>query len=436
MDIVYKIMEIVFILLDSFYVMYLTTKLYEMKSIKYKKIWTGMFFCVLNILSYIIDIFPKQESIITLLSLGVAVAYSVVCLNGQLYLRIITPILLFITLGIVSGLGMLLFPLLTNTPMKVVQVHGSMERVSYVMISKLFLFILGLGIYFVLKRKKIELSKREWIVIVVVISAMCIEIFGNTLILKDSNLTSANQILILIMIVLVIVISILIYHLVMRISTYNKQLLEESMIRLQLEEKSKNILDIEKYYKDLKILEHDVKHHYTIINTMLLDNNVDEAKKYMKNLMEKNIAVTNMPIVVNSSMINAILSSKFSECKDKDIECKARVTGDISKDMEMDICIILANIIDNAIKASEKEDEPYIGLEMYREKNYLNIIVENKISESVLHANPKLTTSKKDKKKHGLGLLSVKSTVERYGGMLDCYERDNKFVVKVVLKAD
>jgi signal transduction histidine kinase len=210
------------------------------------------------------------------------------------------------------------------------------------------------------------------------------------------------------------------------------------------EEIKKNNLAIHKLYQDnikyekaLKVAQDKKDEEQSdFYRTMLLDNNVDEAKKYMKNLMEKNIAVTNLPIVVNSSMINAILSSKFSECKDKDIECKARVTGDISKDMEMDICIILANIIDNAIKASEKEDEPYIGLEMYREKNYLNIIVENKISESVLHANPKLTTSKKDKKKHGLGLLSVKSTVERYGGMLDCYEKDNKFVVKVVLKAD
>ena len=63
----------------------------------------------------------------------------------------------------------------------------------------------------------------------------------------------------------------------MKISRYNKKLLEESLIRVQLEENAKNIADIDKYYRNLKILEHDVKHHYTIIDTMLSENKIDEA---------------------------------------------------------------------------------------------------------------------------------------------------------------
>lgn len=436
MNLFYEIMEVIFTLMDNVYIMLLTTLLLAYKDdIRYKKLKIGIFYIVLNLLTFSIEIFPKQEGVITIAGVAVLILYSMLCLKGQLYLRIIYPILAFLTIAIGASVVYVFFTNITGIPIELVNCAGSLERIMCVLIAKLIIYIVGFFIYIKLKNKMIKLSRAESKVIIMMIITMAINIMGCAIGLIKNSLRQ-NHVFMLIIILLNITLAVMVYYLVMRISTYNKQLLEESMIRLQLEEKSKNILDIEKYYKDLKILEHDVKHHYTIINTMLLDNNIDEAKKYMKNLMEKNIAVTNLPIVVNSSMINAILSSKFSECKDKDIECKARVTGDISKDMEMDICIILANIIDNAIKASEKEDEPYIGLEMYREKNYLNIIVENKISESVLHANPKLITSKKDKKKHGLGLLSVKNTVERYGGMLDCYEKDNKFVVKVVLKVD
>ena len=113
-----------------------------------------------------------------------------------------------------------------------------------------------------------------------------------------------------------------------------------------------------------------------------------------------------------------------------------RQTCEIEKNMEMDVCIILANIVDNAIRACEEVDNPTMGLEIYRDKNYLNIILDNKVAHSVLSDNPKLSTTKKDKKKHGIGILSVKSTAEKYNGMLNFYEKGDKFTVHVVLKID
>ena len=68
-----------------------------------------------------------------------------------------------------------------------------------------------------------------------------------------------------------------------------------------------------------------------------------------------------------------------------------------------------------------------------RQKGYVNFIIKNWISESVLKKNPDLTTNKTDTQLHGFGIASVTDIVKKYGGMLDFFEKDNFFVADIWL---
>ena len=105
------------------------------------------------------------------------------------------------------------------------------------------------------------------------------------------------------------------------------------------------------------------------------------------------------------------------------------------------------NLLDNAIEALEREwkragaeesqekqrMQPQLKVCITAQRGYETICVKNQIAASVLSENPELLTSKEEKEKHGLGVGKIKSVAEQYGGMVDFYEEDNFFCVKVFI---
>ena len=59
--------------------------------------------------------------------------------------------------------------------------------------------------------------------------------------------------------------------------------------------------------------------------------------------------------------------------------------------------------------------------------------MQNYCSSSVLQTNPTLYTSKEDKKNHSRGISIVKSIAEKYGGDVVISEKNNEFIVSVIL---
>ena len=347
MEVFYNIMEIIFTLAENFFIMYFSTKLLGFNSkvnSTLRKVLPAAFFVILNILTFSIEVLPKYEGIITIFGVALAIVYAIICLDSKIYIRILVPTLMFMIIGVCSGLMLYGIGLFSSSSVPLLINGGSIERVTAGILVHIVIYIVGIVVYLKFKKIKIDISIREWQAICVIVGAMLVELLGCHLVINDGELTQGQKKLILMMEILVICISFILYFLIMKISRYNKKLLEESLIRVQLEENAKNIADMDKYYRNLKILEHDVKHHYTIIDTMLSENKIDEAREYMTNFIDKSVSIINLPIVVNSSMVNAILSSKFTECKEKNITYSVRVTGEIPQNMEMDVCIILANI--------------------------------------------------------------------------------------------
>ena len=64
----------------------------------------------------------------------------------------------------------------------------------------------------------------------------------------------------------------------------------------------------------------------------------------------------------------------------------------------------------------------------------LEISLENSIGESVLENNPKLTSRKQEKEKHGFGMESIWHIVEDCDGTYEYWEEENKFCQRIYLK--
>ena len=126
----------------------------------------------------------------------------------------------------------------------------------------------------------------------------------------------------------------------------------------------------------------------------------------------------------------------MSLAKDKNISVDCDITDNILNIDDIDLTILTANLLDNAIEASQKIDNKnrYIVVNIKNIDGNMVFVIKNKITESVLKNNPKLLTSKNDFNFHGIGNISVRSIVEKYNGSINYYEKDNLFCCEAVLK--
>lgn len=80
------------------------------------------------------------------------------------------------------------------------------------------------------------------------------------------------------------------------------------------------------------------------------------------------------------------------------------------------LCSLVANLLDNAIEASRKIEDPKIVIEMKMVKDYLSLTIRNKMDPSMQDKALTIRTTKADKKQHGLGRQIIDDIVRRYNG--------------------
>ena len=87
------------------------------------------------------------------------------------------------------------------------------------------------------------------------------------------------------------------------------------------------------------------------------------------------------------------------------------------REESFDMTVILGNLLDNAIEALRQSENKRLLLSMKLTRGIVRIDIENSY-------NPK-QKKKADQKQHGIGLLSVSHTLEKYHGDLKHYVEDN-----------
>lgn len=183
--------------------------------------------------------------------------------------------------------------------------------------------------------------------------------------------------------------------------------------------------------EDFHKIKHDIKNHLLYVRDIIDHNRIEEAEKYVQNLA-MDLQNTERYMVTGNQTLDYILASKISDHEEITFICTGCLDS-LEGFNKLDIAVIFGNLLDNAIEAVEKVQEKTIEIHLSSFNDYRNIIISNPINESVLDKNPKLFTTKKDKVMHGWGLKSVISIVDKYNGLFEYYEKNNKFTVHVAL---
>ena len=190
---------------------------------------------------------------------------------------------------------------------------------------------------------------------------------------------------------------------------------------------------MEEIHENTRRLKHDMRNHIMVIASYLNNNEIEEAKEYLSVVLDKLNKVYSY-ISTGNSVMNYVINLKLENAQKENINFKVEIENLEFKRMgSVDFSALLGNILDNAIEASRKEENPFIEVIIKRKRNYDTILVKNHISNSVLKSNTSLETSKNDSNNHGIGMKQIKEITEKYDGILDIYEEHEMFCVNVMI---
>ena len=183
---------------------------------------------------------------------------------------------------------------------------------------------------------------------------------------------------------------------------------------------------------------HDMNNHMSVIKYFLENKDYKNMDDYIQSLSER--IVTNKDNnICSNKVINAICLDKCDRCKKEGINIRFDII--INKELNidnLDLCIVLGNLIDNAIEACEKINDKdvqkfiQVSARIYLNQIYIKVI--NSKSNRVEKRNGKFLTSKRDKKNHGIGLENVKEAVHKNHGDIEIKDSKNTFEVSLYMK--
>lgn len=178
---------------------------------------------------------------------------------------------------------------------------------------------------------------------------------------------------------------------------------------------------------------HEIKNNYFYIQTLLHEQKYEQIDAFLSTHIGE-LSDQVFSIQTGNILIDYIINTRLETARKHDIKTYTEVLipADLSINEEY-FCTILLNLLDNAIEASVKEKNPDIQIQMNVKNNHLVCNIKNKVKNNILDTNPDLTTTKKDKKKHGLGMKIIQDRVRKLNGIFDTYMDSNYFVASLMI---
>ena len=192
--------------------------------------------------------------------------------------------------------------------------------------------------------------------------------------------------------------------------------------------------EVDNMYRKMRGWRHDYRNHIQTMKVLAAEGDLDALKKYLDKL-DEDLNTVDTVVKTGNKMTDAILNSKISLAKSKGINVIADAKVPVELKMsDIDLCIVIGNLFDNAIEASLAlpEEERLIRLYMDIKNTQLYMCLTNFTSVKKLKKQGgRYVTTKGEG--HGFGLVRVDDIIERYGGYISRNSEDGAFTTEIML---
>ncbi len=175
---------------------------------------------------------------------------------------------------------------------------------------------------------------------------------------------------------------------------------------------------------------HDFSHHLTAILHMIEKGKDDEVKQYIISLRNLPQSVT-VKIRTGIDVVDVILSEMERKAADKGIAVAihSQMLPEKLPIEKRDLCALLANLLENAMEAAEKE----INVVLKSVNSMLLIQIQNDYRVEPIWMDGRLRSLKPDAAHHGWGTQSIEYVVKKYHGSVEYKSEEGRFCVDIML---
>ena len=184
---------------------------------------------------------------------------------------------------------------------------------------------------------------------------------------------------------------------------------------------------------------HDMRHHLKTIEGLVKQGDYDKVIEYTGKMSGSLTEIESIRYC-KSPELNAVLSEYISRARDAGCRVAHNIAlTDKLPFAEDDVCIVIANSVENAINACAKfpEKQRYISIFAQCADNHrLLVSVKNPCADTPEFDGNGLPVVERPSEEHGIGLRSVNSIAEKYNGFLRCKVENGEFVFHAALFCD
>lgn len=207
-----------------------------------------------------------------------------------------------------------------------------------------------------------------------------------------------------------------------RIAAYQRELIEI------------HYAEVENMYRQTRGWRHDYRNHIQVMKAHAAQGDWEAVRAYL-DALETDLATVDTVVKTGNPMADAILNSKISLARSKGIAVQADASVPVALSLsELDLCVILGNLFDNAIEAS---------LALPEDKRLIRAYIDMKGSQLYISCTNFTAVGKRNKREgrfrstkgegHGFGLVRMDAIVERLGGYLSRNSEDGAFTTEILL---
>ena len=192
--------------------------------------------------------------------------------------------------------------------------------------------------------------------------------------------------------------------------------------------------EVENMYRQIRGWRHDYRNHIQVMKAYTAAGNLKAIRDYLDQL-DVDLTTVDTVIKTGNAMTDAILNSKISLARSRGIPVRADAQIPVAlRISELDLCVVIGNLFDNAIEASLRlpPEKRLIRIYMDMKGTQLYISFTNFTAEKKMTKHSGRFFSTKGEG-HGFGLLRMDSVVERLGGYLSRNSEDGAFTTEILL---
>ena len=209
----------------------------------------------------------------------------------------------------------------------------------------------------------------------------------------------------------------------------------QELVLNQISDMKKHIEEVEKLYRDIRSMRHDMGNHIQTLEHLVAHNNMDDATEYLEHLKNEWDKVS-PEIKTGSPVIDVILMEKLRQAKERQI----RFLSDFhypqnTKLNAFDLSVIMNNALNNCME-NVSGDDPYISISSFRKNSIFMITIKNSFWGQLNFGDSDLPETTKSGREHGMGLNNIRRVARMYMGDISLEQGNEEVILSIMMQVE